>query len=139
MRTIKITLTFLIVAMTFVWVGCTKDTGTTPDPTDARASFTGRWSVSETWTKLSYEVNITADPNSTDGVFIANFANTGFSGVPAGASVSGKAINLDPDQVIGGGLKINGGGSLNGSKILWNYTLDDGATRINAVATYTRQ
>jgi hypothetical protein len=122
-----------------LFLGCAKDTGTTPDQTDARANFIGRWSVSETWTKLSYEVTIATDPNSTNGVFIANFANTGFSGIPAGATINGKAITLDPNQGIGEGLTINGGGNLSGSKILWTYTLDDGATRINAVATYTKQ
>ena len=85
------------------------------------------------------EVNITADPGSDDGVFISNFANTGSSSTPAGAKIAGTSIILDANQIIGDGLKINGSGSLSGTKINWNYTLDDGANLIHAVATYTKQ
>ena len=119
--------------------GCTKESDSDPESTDNRTAFIGRWNVSETWTKLSYEVNIVADPTSTDGVFIYNFGNTGSSGLPAAASINEKAIALDPDQVIGEGWTINGSGNLSGTKIYWNYTLDDGATLISATATYTKQ
>ena len=122
-----------------LFFGCAKDTGTTPDPTDARSAFLGRWSVSEIWTKLAYEVTISSDPNSLNGVFISNFANSGATSIPAGATVSGKTITLDPNQVIGEGWTINGSGNLSGTKINWNYTLSDGATLINAVAIYTKQ
>jgi len=105
----------------------------------ARFLFLGKWSVIETWTKLTYEVNITADPGSNDGVFISNFANTGSSGIPAGATIAGTSIVLDANQVIGDGLIINGSGNLSGTKINWNYTLDDGADIIHAIATYTKQ
>ncbi|MEI6173767.1 MAG: hypothetical protein WCR01_08440 [Bacteroidota bacterium] len=138
MKSITLKLTILFLFTTALLAGCTKD-NTTPESTDVRTAFLGKWSVSETWTKLSYEVTITTDPNSTDGVFISNFADTGTSGIPAGAVVSGNSITLDPDQVIGEGLKINGSGTLSGSKISWNYTLDNGATLIQAIATYTKQ
>jgi len=117
---------------------CTTDSSADSDPVNAREAFLGRWNVSETWTKLSYEVTITADPNSETGVFIYNFANTGSGSIPAGASVSGSVITLDPDQVIGEGLTINGSGNYSNSKIQWGYTLIDGATRIDAIATYSR-
>jgi hypothetical protein len=132
---LKFILLFLAVAASFT--SCTK-TEINPGPNDERAAFLGRWSVNETWTKLAYEVNITADPGSTDGVFISNFANTGSSGTPAGAVVAGSSIILDADQVIGEGLTINGSGNLSGSKIIWNYTLDNGADLIHAIATYTK-
>jgi len=122
-----------------LFVACTKESGSDPEPTDDRSAFTGRWNVSETYTKLSYEVNIVADPNTTDGVFIYNFGNTGSSGLPAGASINEKTVTLDPDQVIGEGWTINGSGNLSGTKIYWNYTLNDGATLIYAIATYTKQ
>jgi len=129
----------LLIAVTLSLTGCTKEATPDPDPSDARSAFLGRWSVNETWTKLAYEVNITADPGSTDGVFISNFANTGSSGIPAGARIAGTSIVLDANQVIGDGLKINGSGNLSGTRITWNYTLDDGATLIHAIATYTKQ
>jgi hypothetical protein len=135
-------LTTLISAFltTILLSGCTKET-TNPDPSpsDARSAFLGNWSVNETWTKLTYTVTISADPNSTNGVFISNFANSGSSGIPAGAAVSGTSIELDPDQTIGDGWIINGGGSLSGTtKINWNYTINDGATLIYATAVYTK-
>ena len=94
----------LIILMGTGWLqGCTADSSADSDPVNAREAFLGRWNVRETWTKLSYEVTITADPNSETGVFIYNFANTGSGSIPAGASVSGSVITLDPGQVIGKG------------------------------------
>lgn len=117
--------------------GCTEKADSV-DPNSPRDAFIGRWSVSETWTKLSYEVQISADPNSSDGVFISNFGNLGSGSTPAGASVSGSNITLDANQVIAG-FTINGSGYLSSSKINWNYTMNDGATLIQAIAVYTKQ
>jgi len=116
--------------------GCAKDSDS--DDGSDRDRFLGKWSVTETWTKLTYEVNITEDPGSPNGVFISNFAGTGSSGIPASAEVNGTTIVLDANQVISGGLIVNGYGTLSGSRISWNYTLDDGANLITAVATYTK-
>ena len=127
-----------IIATTFILTGCTKDSNTNPD-SSTRTSFIGNWSVSETWTKLAYEVKISADPNSADGVFISNFANTGATSIPASASVNGSSIILDANQVIGEGLKINGSGNLSGTKISWSYSIDNGADQFNATAIYTKQ
>ncbi|MEI6433357.1 MAG: hypothetical protein WCP32_00835 [Bacteroidota bacterium] len=120
----------------YLLTGCAKQTDTTPDSV-TRSSYLGRWSVTESWTKLTYEVNITADPGSSDGVFISNFANTGSSATPAGAVVKGSSIILDANQVISG-ITINGSGSLSGTTINWNYTLNNGADLINAVAIYSK-
>jgi len=139
MKNYKINIVLAFLVITFMLTGCTKEANPGPDPTDARSAFLGRWTVNETWTKLTYEVNITADPGSNDGVFISNFANTGSSGIPAGATIAGTSIVLDANQVIGDGLIINGSGNLSGAKINWNYTLDDGADIIHAIATYTKQ
>ncbi len=138
MKNYKIIISLAIVAISIVLTGCTKEANPDPSPTDARSAFLGRWTVNEIWTKLTYEVNITADPGSNDGVFISNFANTGSSGIPAGATIAGTSIVLDANQVIDG-IKINGSGNLSGTKIIWNYTLDDGADIIHATATYTKQ
>jgi hypothetical protein len=137
MKNTKLIIAFVILSFTVALSGCTKETTTTDSGT--RSSFLGKWSVSETYTKLSYEVNITADPNSANGVFISNFAMTGSSGIPASAEIDGSSIILDPNQVIGTGLTINGNGNLSGNKITWNYTILDGASLINAIAIYTKQ
>jgi hypothetical protein len=136
MKNTKITLSIAILAMTIVLSGCTKNPDTTPD-TGNRSAFLGKWLV--TPTKLTYYVNITADPNSTDGVFISNFALIGTSFPPASASINGNSIILDANQTIGDGLTINGSGSLSGTKIRWNYTTFDGATSEIIYETYTKE
>jgi hypothetical protein len=114
---------------------CTKDSGSDPDPSDARSRFTGNWSVSETVTKLTYEVNIRIDGGSADGVIISNF---GASGADAQAYVSGDVITL-PNQTIGSGWVVYGSGTLSGStKITWLYTINDGADLRNIVGIYTK-
>ena len=137
MKTIQITLAIFIFGIALALSGCTKEAEPTPD-SGTRSSFLGKWNVSETWTKLSYETTISADPNSSNGVFISNFAGTGTTSVPASAVINGSSIILDANQVIGGGLKIIGTGNLAAGKISWNYTLDDGANIINAIAIYSR-
>lgn len=133
--------TVLLITISMLLFSCTDDSvEPDPSPSDARTKFLGSWSVNETWTKLTYVVNITADPNSTDGVIISNFANSGTTGTPAKAHISGNSISLDPDQMIGDGWIINGGGTFSGTTTInWQYTINDGATLINAIATYTRR
>jgi hypothetical protein len=138
MKNLKFIIAILGISMAFAMNGCVKDSDTTPD-SGTRSAFLGKWSVSETWTKAAYEVTISADPNSTNGVFITNFANIGVSYPPAGAEIDGSSIILDPNQVIGDGITINGNGNLSGTKINWNYNLNDGANLINAIAVYTKQ
>ena len=128
---------FAMLLIIIVFSGCTKDSDTTPNTT-SRDAFIGTWTVSETWTKQSYEVKIYADPNSSNGVFITNFGNAGLDSTPAGAEVNGNSIVLDANQYISVELKINGSGTLSGTKINWNYTLDYGANVIQAVAIYTK-
>jgi UDP-3-O-[3-hydroxymyristoyl] glucosamine N-acyltransferase len=73
-------------------------------------------------------------------VLIYNFADIGYSYLPAKALVSGNTITLDPNQVIGGGLTINGSGAITGtSTINWNYTISDGATLRHVVSVYSKR
>jgi hypothetical protein len=132
-------LTAIVVLVVLTWIGCTQEDTPGPNQTDARTKFLGQWMVNETWTDLTYEVTITSDPNSSNGVFIKNFGNVGNNYPPAGASVNGNNIYLDPDQVIGDGIIINGSGSMSGTtKINWGYTMNDGATLITATAVYAK-
>jgi hypothetical protein len=127
----------MLIFISIIITGCTEKVDPSGDPS-TRDNFLGKWSVSESWTKLTYEVTITADPGTADGVFISNFANTTTAATPAAAVVNGNSIILDPDQVISG-LTINGSGVLTGTRINWNYTLFDGADLINSVAIYSKQ
>jgi len=116
--------------------GCTEDSNITPDP--GRAAFLGDWTVTSSL-KLTYDVTITEDPNSSNGVFIHNFACIGWSDPPASAEIQGAKIFLDANQMIGDGLTINGSGTLSGTRITWSYTLFDGADMITVTETYTKQ
>lgn len=130
-------LCFLILAL--VPSGCTED-DPSPTPADPREVFLGDWIVNETGSKLTYEVTIALDPNSSTNIWIFNFANSGSGGNPAVASVSGNSVTLNSNQTIGDGWVVNGGGILSGSSTInWTYTLFDGATQYDLVAVYTRK
>jgi hypothetical protein len=119
---------------------CQTDT-TEPDQTDARSNFLGAWSVNENWTKLTYEVGITKDPNSTDIVYIENFAGSG-AGVLTRAKISGSSITISPlPQTLSTGWIIqSGSGVLQGTtKINWNYVFSDEANTYTAIAVYTKK
>lgn len=109
-----------------------------PTTTVTRSNYLGTWSVTKTQKSTAYIVTITADPGSSNGVFISNFANIGNSSTPAGASVSGATITLDADQVIND-LIINGSGTLSGNKITMTYTINSGADLITYHETFTKQ
>lgn len=140
MKTSSINLvSFLVIPLVFL-CSCAQD-NPTPSPTDPRANFIGRWSVSESWNKLAYEVNITASASSSTGVLIDNFANSG-SGVKTLATVSGSVINIsNTPQTLSNGWVIDGGsGSMQGtSKITWAYLFNDEANQYSANAIYTKQ
>ena len=130
---------FLAAMLAFVLItGCEKESTTTPS-TDARAAFIGYWSVKESWVKYSYESSIAADTTSKTGVLIYNFAGIGFSYAPAKALISGNTITLDPNEVIGNGLVVNGSGILSGnSTINWIYTINDGADLKHVTSTFSK-
>jgi hypothetical protein len=135
MKNISTTIFLATLILTIILPGCTKESDISPDPD--RAAFLGKWSVSRT--RLTYEATISEDPNSSDGVFISNFADIGLSYAPAGAKIKGTSIILDTNQVIGDGLKVEGSGVLSGDKITWNYTTFDGADLTHESETYTRK
>jgi hypothetical protein len=126
---------FIFLSLTLLFIGCGKDPS--PSPGDARSQFVGQWRVTESKKNLTYDVNITADLNSTDGVVIYNFGSFG-SSVTAGAVVSGSKITLDPNQEIVSGVFINGSGTLSGSTVNWVYTINDGADLITVTAVYRK-
>ncbi len=113
--------------------GCNKN-NPEPSPTDSRQQFIGSWGVNETITKNYYTATISADPNSSDGVFISNFAA---STVQAHAVVSGNSISVTSQQ-LGNGWIVNGTGTYSSNKITWPYTINDGANLTNYIAIFTK-
>jgi hypothetical protein len=129
------TFTFSLISLftLFVISGCTKSTPD-PSPSDPRSIFTGNWGVTETVTKNYYTTTITADPNSSDGVFISNF---GASTIQAHAVVSGSSITVS-NQQLSNGWTVNGTGTYASSKITWPYSINDGANLTSYIAIFTK-
>jgi len=130
----------LLLFVQFGLASCQKD-ATEPDPTDPRANFLGLWSVNEQWTKLTYEVYITTDPNSSSGIYLENFAGSG-SGVKTHASISGNNVEISslPQTLSNGWIINSGSGALQGTaKINWNYVFNDLADTYTATAVYTKK
>jgi hypothetical protein len=126
--------------LSFGFYSC-QETETEPDPTDPRDKYLGLWSVNEQWTKLTYEVNITAISGSSDGIYIENFAASG-SGVKARAVVSGNYVEISPlPQTLSNGWIItSGSGAFSGStKMNWDYVFDDQANTYTATAVFTKK
>ena len=123
----------------FVMTSCTK-TDSEPDPTgNSRDKFLGSWGVHETHNKADYTVTILADPNEESRVLIDNFGNL-LQGNRATAVVSGNSIILDANQPVGDMTIISGSGNMSGTTVInWTYSMTDGATRIDAVATFTKK
>jgi hypothetical protein len=113
--------------------GCNKN-NPEPSPTDPRQQFLGNWGVNETTTKNYYTATISADPNSSDGVFISNFAA---STVQAHAVVSGNSITVTSQQLSNGWI-VSGTGTYSSNKITWSYSINDGANLTNYIATFTK-
>jgi len=131
---------FLLSLLQFGFYSC-QDEPIDPEPTDPRSNFIGVWSVNEKWTKLTYEVNITTDPNSSSGILIENFAASG-SGVKTHALVSGDNVEINPlPQTLSNGWIIeSGSGALSGTtKMDWNYVFDDEANTYTAMAVFTKK
>jgi len=139
MKTNNLFLISLFLLLLTGFTGCTSD-DPSPSPTAARVAMGGTWSVYESGAKGTYAATIALDPTSSTGILIYNFANAGSTSNPALADVSSTNIILNPDQTIGDGWTINGGGSLvSSTKINWSYTLFDGATSYNLTAVYTKK
>jgi hypothetical protein len=138
MKTYRI-ISWLALFLVFFISGCAKDSTTDPGTTDTRSKYLGIWQVNEQWTKLYYEVTITDDNASTNGVYLANFAGSG-TGVSAFATIVGNTITLNKDEYLSNGWTINGSGTLTGTtKMAWAYNWTEGSTPIFATADYTKK
>ena len=140
MKKIAVTAWTVLLLFQMILTSCETET-TPPDPTDARSNYLGIWSVNENSTKLTFEVAITSDPGSSDGVYIENFAGSG-EGVKTHETVSGNNISISPipQTLITGWIIESGSGGLQGTtKMNWNYVFTDQATTYTAVAVFTKK
>ena len=102
---------------------------------DARDNYIGSWRVSESGKgRLTYEVQISADPNNSAQVLIKNFYNFG---VEPYCLVTQGNITL-PSQSFSKFITVYGSGTLNGSTITWTYYVNNGADLDTIKSTYTK-
>ena len=132
----KSLLLFTLLAVLFI-PSCKKDNGTPEGLT--RASLTGKWMVTETQKKITYEVTILIDSTTSGGVLINNFAGAGPT-VNAFANLSGSSLALTNNELLSNGWIVNGSGAVSGtSRIDWPYTIHDGANLISVQAVFTKK
>ncbi len=120
------------------FLSCNPDDDIIVDPVDDRDKFFGTWSVNESCFKSNYTVTISADPNNSAQVLLANFGNPGPSYQAVVGLVAGSKIFVT-NQVIGDGWTINGTGNLQGTQIInWTYTLVIGGNSLSCTSEYVR-
>lgn len=124
---------FLLIAGFALLQSCNPD----DDPTvlDLRDNYIGKWKVQESSKgKLTYEVQITADSNNSNNVFIKNFYDFG---IKPYAVVTTSGINL-PSQTFAKYIQVYGFGTYSSNKINWTYYVNNGADLDTIISVYTR-
>jgi|AntRauTorckE6833_2_1112554.scaffolds.fasta_scaffold00314_15 hypothetical protein len=126
---------FLITSL-FIFSGCEETGDVNPDQ-DPRDAFVGEWSCNEVPAKRSsYRVNIQHDSGNSSQVLLFNFGLLGNS-VSAYGIVAGDNVSV-PLQDVDDVWSVSGQGEMvDDETIEWTYTLDDGADRIDYIATFT--
>jgi hypothetical protein len=119
-------------------IGCTVGGDNNVNPTDPRDKFLGTWKVSETCSRMNYDVNISADPGNSAQVLLDNFANPGTGYDPAVGLITSNTITV-ASQIIGEGWTVNGTGTYKSDgSISWTYRLVISASEENCTAVYTK-
>lgn len=127
-------LLFIVLAF-FTLNACTVDE---EDPgADPRDKYLGTWTVQESGKKkLTYEVEIAADPFNSVQVLISNFYNFG---IQPYAIVTTSTLTVPTQSFASEGLTVWGSGSYANNKISWVYYVNDGANQDTIISTYTRK
>jgi hypothetical protein len=126
----------LIVAV--LLISCT-DEDDILNPTNDRDAFLGNWDVTESCVRDSYDVNIVADPSNSTQVIINNFWLIGYSEKPPYAIVAGTTITIPTQKMCyNESNEVSGSGKLIKGKVVWNYTVNDGADLYTCTATYAK-
>lgn len=138
----KIFKTFLTVAAFAAVAGvssCTKvcDEGYEGDKCDVaiREKFIGQWQGQESCTvgSDSYTLTIAASGSDILKITLNNVYNQTFT---ATATVDGTTFNV-ANQNVGGTVNVQGNGSVSGSNISFQYTINDGTTSNTCTFTGT--
>jgi hypothetical protein len=125
-----------------ILIAVTSLTGCKKDSADNRDSFTGIFSVSETWTengktvsKPAFTMSVLKSSVSNDMVLLNNFANYG-AGITAEATVEGNNLTIS-QQTLSNLKAISGSGTLSDQtlNITYTETYNNTSTSITAVAT----
>lgn len=106
-----------------------------PDDTDPRDSYIYTWNCQEQ-SGLNYSVIVTADPNNSSQVLLANFHMFG-NDQKAKAIATTNNLTLPSQELCSN--TISGGGTLvNANKIDMKYYVNNHSTIDTITATYTR-
>ena len=125
-------LLFLFISL-FPLISCDPNAG---DPSsDARDKYIGTWTVQEK-KKITYQVQITADPSNSAQVLIGNFYN--FNIQPFAIATSG-TLTIPTQNFSTQGIKVWGVGTYTSKKLTWVYYVNDGANQDTIHSTYTLQ
>lgn len=134
MKKISLFIILIILSGIAFFDSCNPDENTNPNA-DARDNYLGTWRVQEAGkAKLTYEVQISADPNNSTQVLIGNFYNFG---IEPYALVTSSNITV-PSQSFGKFVQVYGSGTLSGSKITWTYYVNNGADLDTIHSVYTK-
>lgn len=111
------------------------------DPTDIIDQYTGTWISHETSTQfpdpITFSVEITKDPVSSNGVLISNFYHLGYAASDrVKATVTRTTITIPVQTVCN--MTINGTGTYSGNKINLLYYVNDGADIDEVTAVYSK-
>ncbi len=108
---------------------------TIDNDTDDIEKYIGTWNVSDQASRLNYNVTITANPSNSAEILLNNFADLNSAAV---GLVVGNSVVID-GQSLGSNYTVNGSGSyVNGGKLVFDFSLNDGIDIESRVATFTK-
>jgi hypothetical protein len=134
MKSFKFLFSIVIASMVVVFTSCDPNEDPLSDQ-DVRDNYLGTWKVQESGKgKVTYEVEITADPDNSVQVLINNFYDYN---IKPYAIVTASTITL-PSQDFAKSLQIHGSGTLSQEKITWTYYVNNGADLDTIHSVYTK-
>ena len=125
----------IALAMLF-FVGCQTDDPVLPGGSvDEVEKFLGNWSVSDSPSRVNYQVKIERDPVYENQVNLRNFADAGGNAV---GRVVGNSLILE-NQAIGGAYFAEGTGAYeNEDRLVFQFDLNDGIDLESRSAVYSK-
>ena len=127
---------FAVILCTLIFTACEKTDTSGPSTTD-REKFLGSWAGSSNGAGgyRTFNMTITASNSAENQILLNNFDGTGVGSIIY-ASVSGNSLSIISTLV--GQDRYEGTGTISGSTLSFNFTIDDGQTIENRTATATK-